>query len=167
MQWLEKTYQNSFIGLKPGIVENPGYWEAANSSIKREFIVENQLKFEESFTVFENLEFEIRARQHNAQVFYDPSIISYHFHPTSPKEYRNRMKNIGRFAKNYWLNEKDRFPHMASFIARPTPGWLILLVRCLWFMFQNIPSLQKNRTLRELCWRTQMTLFEIEGSTEV
>lgn len=74
------------------------YFWTCNVSIKRNFLINNDLRFDESFptAAWEDIEFAYRSKLAGLKLFYNPQIKTYHFHEFGLEEVLSRFYSHGR-----------------------------------------------------------------------
>jgi glycosyltransferase involved in cell wall biosynthesis len=163
MAWLETGAQNDFLRYASGF-DTGVRWEAANSSMKRAFIASNRLAFNESYRVFENLDLELRATGCGARLFYDKDARAFHKHPITLAQYRNRMIEIGRFQRAYWVQGHLENPQLAPFVPRSISSWTRWTDWLVLKLFGRLDPARLPIPIRNHVWHTQLTVFRMEGA---
>lgn len=102
MHWLENggpqfcyyKFQNG------GEVEWKYLW-TPNVSFKREFLIDNNLFFDERFpyAAYEDIEFGYRLAKRGLRIFYNSDAIAYHYHFTAIEDSEKRMFRVGESLK--------------------------------------------------------------------
>jgi len=113
MNWLEHGgKQLAFDELKNNERINYNHFYTGNASLKKDFLIKNGL-FDEDFgrNMYEDLELAYRLMKKNLKIIYNKKAIGYHFHPTNPEKYSERMIRVGKGAKTLFakhLELKDK-----------------------------------------------------------
>jgi glycosyltransferase involved in cell wall biosynthesis len=134
MEWLEKKGWQFPYGEIEGKTEIKWtYLMTPNISFKREFLVANQLLFDERFpyAALEDYEFGFRFFQKGGTLYYNPAALGYHWHYTTLDSACQRMFYVGKAAKILqkiapqlkpykiaWRKYVCQFPPMRFFIKR-------------------------------------------------
>jgi len=101
MYWLEHGgMQLNFDNLKQNQEVDFKHFYTGNVSFKKDFLIKNGL-FDEDFgrDMYEDLEIAYRLYKKGLKVFYNKNAVAYHYHPTDPKTYSERMLRVGRGSK--------------------------------------------------------------------
>lgn len=98
MRWLEKSdLQFAFARLAPGEVDPAEYFYTANLSVKKSFMAENAILFDEDFpfAAFEDIEAGRRLKAAGLALHYDDRVCAWHSHFTSFESACLRMRRAG------------------------------------------------------------------------
>lgn len=95
------------------------YFWTCNISVKRDFLIKNNLFFDESFptAAWEDIEFAYRAKNTELKLFYDKNLVAFHYHEFSFDDVIARFYSHGRGL--YHLEKK--LPN--NFLPPLARGW--------------------------------------------
>ena len=162
MDWLEIGLQNNFKTFSTGFLSEKLRWEAANSSVKKDFIIKNHMFFKEDYFVFENLDLEIQMKKNGARIYFDSEAISYHHHIiNNPEEYRNRMIAIANFEFNYWNFYVKDNPDLKKYVAQPNPKIIRTLIKLLFYLFSFAAHILNLKVILHIFWNLKMEMFKV------
>ena len=100
-----------------------------NVSLKRKFIIDNKLRFNENLFPNEDIEFGFRAKKCGMILPYGENAVGFHDHPQWIKSYLNKGKLLGRSYALWYYNfpglreelEKFDLEHFCGFIGADRP----------------------------------------------
>jgi len=97
MQYLENGIQFAFNELTNDNISFK-YCYTSNISIKKDFLIENNLFFMESFpfAAYEDIEWGYRLSKKGVAFKYNKNATAFHHHPVSLKDYKKRMFSAGK-----------------------------------------------------------------------
>jgi glycosyltransferase involved in cell wall biosynthesis len=110
MRWLEAGGpQFAYGGLSPGPVPTALHFYTANVSLKRQTFLEAG-GFDERFpyAAVEDIELGTRLEDRGVRLFYEPTLVVHHVHPTTLEDSLRRMERVGRSAALYNVLRPDR-----------------------------------------------------------
>ncbi|MEX2459116.1 MAG: glycosyltransferase family 2 protein [Actinomycetota bacterium] len=132
IRWLDRSgLQFNYPFLSPGrITPVYGAFVTANLSVKRAFLVEGDLLFDERFPypAFEDTELGWRLEQAGYELHYHPEILALHARQFSLKEFARRMERVGESAPIFKESRPD-FPFEEGYFRRGPLGWKAWAVR--------------------------------------
>ena len=102
MRWLEeKGWQFPFKEIAGRTEIDWKYMMTPNISFKRDFLIEQNLFFDERFpyAALEDYEFGYRFSQKEGKLYYTPAAIGYHWHTTTLESACQRMFHVGKSAR--------------------------------------------------------------------
>ncbi len=102
MRWLETSgVQFDYNSLKDGAKTDFWHFYTCNVSLKRAFIMEKKIFFNEDFrfAAYEDMEYGFNLAKEGFELYYIRSASSFHLHRISPYSYAVRMFKAGRAAR--------------------------------------------------------------------
>ncbi len=162
MHWLEHGGpQNRFYRLASGVVQQIGFLEAANLSVKRAFLCAGDLTlFAQDLAAFENIEFENKLRQKGMQLYYDLQTLAYHYHPVTFEDYMTRSYFNGQALGGIL----DKYPTGFGVLEAPTKTTVSrLFKRALTRMGSILPQAAFFGPLSTWYWKFSLYQAYIDG----
>lgn len=114
MRWMEtggRAFFFNYADLAPGRPAGGSFFYTANVSLKRELLFRTEL-FDESFPFasHEDLELGRRLEALGMQLYFEPSVLGYHWHPLTLASVARRVYLMGYSARLYWGKVRDDSP---------------------------------------------------------
>lgn len=114
MKWLEGKGQNFFFHYEELSTEQPipsEYFYTCNVTVNTKRLQDSG-GFDEQFPYasHEDLELGYRLGQQGMQLWYNPSLCAYHWHPLTLQQAADRVERMGRSAEGYWKVANDKPP---------------------------------------------------------
>ncbi len=102
---------------------------SGNISLKRKFLIENQLRFNEKLYVGEDVELGFRAQQHGLILHFSEKAVGYHQHPITLQSFLNKGILAGKSYATWYASfpslkeqlEKLGIEHYCGFIGSGRP----------------------------------------------
>jgi glycosyltransferase involved in cell wall biosynthesis len=132
IRWLDRSgLQFNFPYLAPGRVEPVhGAFVTANLSVKRSFLLDRGLLFDERFpyAAFEDTDLGFRLERAGFELHYHPEALALHARQFTLREFARRMERVGASAPIFREARPD-FPFEEGYFRRGPLGWKAWAVR--------------------------------------
>lgn len=136
------------------------YFYTSNISLKREFLLDNNLLFDEDFpyAAYEDIELGYRLKKVRMILKYNKNAISYHYHCTSVDDACQRMIKVGESA--YIFSKK--MGHEPKLISKPSVRKLLSKVK--FTIFYLIAKFYEKRRVKERIFLYIMDYYRLMGN---
>lgn len=167
MEWLvQRSNQHFSYRLAVGQMVPWYYFWTCNVSIKKAFLLENGLLFDDAFptAAWEDIEFAYRAKLKGLRLFYDKSLVVYHHHEFGFDEVLARFYSHGRGL--YYLGKKlpDNFlPPLAKTGIRTLFKFLFVLTGFFEWRHLLVARLRRQRRVSNFWMQTLVLSEKIRG----
>ncbi len=132
IRWLDRSgLQFNFPFLEPGRIRPVyGSFVTANLSVKRSFLLERGLLFDERFPypAFEDTELGWRLENEGYELYYHPEALALHARQFDLRGFAARMERVGESAPLFQQARPD-FPFEEGYFRRGPLGWKAWAVR--------------------------------------
>ncbi|MBU1088454.1 glycosyltransferase, partial [Patescibacteria group bacterium] len=143
-----------------------GFFWTCNVSLKKKFLLKNNLFFDENFpkAAWEDFEFAYRASLKGMKLFYDEKLTVYHYHKFNFDDVLNRFFNHGRGL--YFLEQKvpaKYLPPMGKDKSRKLLRFFLFIsMSCFWLKISE-KRLKKSKKISNILMQLLVLAEKLKG----